>query len=122
MSPAGVAAIAIVFYIVFYRYYSRFLARRVWRLDPEAVTPAHAQRDEVDFVPTNKYVLFGHHYASVAGLAPMLGPAIAVIWGWVPALLWVVLGSLLVGAVHDFSALSLSIRNHGHSVGRIAEK
>ncbi|MFP4561646.1 MAG: carbon starvation protein A [Thiohalorhabdus sp.] len=122
MSPAAVAVVAIVLYLVFYRYYSRFLAEKVWRLDPGAVTPAHAQRDELDFVPTNKYVLFGHHYASVAGLAPMLGPAIAVIWGWVPALLWVVLGALLIGAVHDFSALVLSARNHGQSVGRIAER
>lgn len=121
MSPAGVAAIAIVAYLVFFRYYSRFLADKVWRLDPAAVTPAHAQRDELDYVPTNKYVLLGHHYASIAGLAPMLGPAIAVIWGWVPALLWVVLGALLIGAVHDFSALVLSARNDGKSVGRIAE-
>jgi len=121
MSPAAVAALAIILYLVFYRYYSRFLAEKVWRLDPRAVTPAHAHRDELDFVPTNKYVLFGHHYASVAGLAPMLGPAIAVIWGWVPAMIWVVGGAMLIGAVHDFSALALSSRNDGHSVGRIAE-
>ncbi|HKK13639.1 MAG TPA: carbon starvation protein A [Gammaproteobacteria bacterium] len=121
MSPAAVAAIAIVLYLVFFRYYSRFLADKVWRLDPRAVTPAHAHRDELDYVPTNKYVLLGHHYASVAGLAPMLGPAIAVIWGWVPALLWVVMGALLIGAVHDFSALVMSARNDGKSVGRIAE-
>lgn len=122
MSPAGVAVLAIIGYVVFYRYYSRFLAERVWRLDPHAITPAHAQRDGLDFVPTNKYVLLGHHYASIAGLAPMLGPAIAVIWGWVPALFWVVLGAMLIGAVHDFSALALSARNRGHSVGRIAER
>lgn len=120
MSPAAVATLAIVAYLLFYRFYSRFLGRRVWQLDPDAVTPAHAQRDGLDFVPTNRYVLLGHHYASVAGLAPMLGPAIAVIWGWVPALLWVVLGALLVGAVHDFSALMLSVRHRGRSVGHIA--
>jgi len=79
-------------------------------------------RDNVDYVPTNKYILFGHHFASIAGLAPMLGPAIAVIWGWLPAMCWVVLGTLLVGAVHDFSALVLSIRHKGQSVGTIAHE
>jgi carbon starvation protein len=122
MSPAAVASLAIVAYLLFFRFYSRFLGQRVWQLDANAVTPAHSRRDGLDFVPTNRYVLLGHHYASVAGLAPMLGPAIAVIWGWVPALLWVVLGALLVGAVHDFSALVLSVRHQGQSVGRIASE
>ncbi|MFQ5519257.1 MAG: carbon starvation protein A, partial [Mariprofundus sp.] len=89
-------------------------------LRDDNITPAHALRDDVDYVPANKYILFGHHYASIAGLAPMLGPAIAVIWGWIPALCWVVFGTLLVGAVHDFSALVLSIRHKGKSVGSIA--
>ncbi|RME84387.1 MAG: carbon starvation protein A, partial [Zetaproteobacteria bacterium] len=92
----------------------------VFALDPQAETPAHALRDDVDYVPTNRYVLLGHHYASIAGLAPMLGPAIAVIWGWLPALLWVVIGALLVGCVHDFSALVLSVRHRGKSIGTIA--
>ncbi len=78
--------------------------------------------DGIDYVPANRFVLFGHHYASIAGLAPMLGPAIAVIWGWLPALLWVVLGSLFIGAVHDFSALVISMRNQGVSVGKVAEE
>jgi len=108
-------------YVLFYRFYARgFLARRVFSLDAGAVTPAHAFRDDVDYLPANRNVLFGHHFASIAGLAPMLGPAIAVIWGWVPALFWVVLGTLLVGAVHDFSALVLSVRHQGKSVGTIA--
>ena len=75
----------------------------------------------MDYVPANRWVLFGHHYASIAGLSPMLGPAIAVIWGWVPAMLWVVLGTLFIGAVHDFSALVISMRAKGMSVGKVAE-
>ena len=90
-------------------------------LDPEAETPAHALRDEVDYVPARPAILFGHHFASITGLAPMLGPAIAVIWGWVPALLWVVLGACLIGCVHDFAALVVSIRNRGLSVGQVAD-
>ncbi len=120
MSPFAIALIAIVFYVLFFRFYAKgLLGRRVFALDPNAPTPAHTLRDDVDYVPTNRYVLLGHHYASIAGLAPMLGPAIAVIWGWLPALLWVVIGALLVGCVHDFSALVLSVRHQGKSVGTI---
>jgi len=107
--------------MLFYRFYAKgFLAKKIFELDDSSPTPAHTMRDDVDYIPTNKNVLFGHHFASIAGLAPMLGPAIAVIWGWVPALCWVVFGTLLVGAVHDFSALVLSIRHKGQSVGTIA--
>jgi carbon starvation protein len=121
MTPALAAALAFVAYFLAYRFYAGFLARKVFRLDPDAVTPAHALRDEVDYIPTRPIVLFGHHFASITGLAPMLGPAIAVIWGWGPALLWVVLGACLVGCMHDFSALVLSVRSRGLSVGQIAE-
>jgi len=115
------AITVLCFYMLFYRFYAKgFLAKKIFELDDSAPTPAHTMRDDVDYIPTNKYVLFGHHFASIAGLAPMLGPAIAVIWGWVPALCWVVFGTLLVGAVHDFSALVLSIRHKGQSVGTIA--
>ncbi len=108
-------------YFVGYRVYSAYLARRVFRLDPDRVTPAHQLTDGMDYVPTRREILFGHHYASIAGLSPMLGPAIAVIWGWLPALLWVVLGTLLIGAVHDFSALVVSMRARGMSIGKVAE-
>jgi carbon starvation protein len=121
MSPVVMAITVLCLYVLFYRLYAKnILSRKIFELDDNAETPAHAMRDDVDYVPTNKYILFGHHYASIAGLAPMLGPAIAVIWGWVPALCWVVFGTLLVGAVHDFSALVLSIRHRGQSVGSIA--
>ncbi|OIO70840.1 MAG: carbon starvation protein A [Zetaproteobacteria bacterium CG12_big_fil_rev_8_21_14_0_65_55_1124] len=121
MSPVVMAILVLSLYVVFYRFYARgVLAKRVFMLSDELPTPAHTLRDDVDYLPSNKYVLFGHHYASIAGLAPMLGPAIAVIWGWLPALCWVVLGTLLVGAVHDFSALVLSVRHQGQSMGTIA--
>jgi len=121
MSPVVMAILVLSLYVVFYRFYAKgYLAKKIFELDDGQATPAHTMRDDIDYVPTNKYILFGHHFASIAGLAPMLGPAIAVIWGWVPALCWVVFGTLLVGAVHDFSALVLSIRHRGQSVGTIA--
>jgi len=121
MSPLLATLVCFALYIVGYRFYGRRIARRSFELDDSRPTPAHELKDGHDYVPTPKPVLFGHHYASIAGLAPMLGPAIAVIWGWVPAMIWVVVGTLLVGAVHDFSALCISIRAKGKSIGRIAE-
>ncbi len=121
MTPVLAALICFCLYFLGYRFYAKHLAHHVFRLDPTRETPAHALRDGVDYVPARRLVLFGHHYASIAGLSPMLGPAIAVIWGWLPALLWVVLGTLLVGAVHDFSALVVSMRARGMSVGKVAE-
>jgi carbon starvation protein len=121
MHAAYAAAVALVVYILGYRHYSRWLADKVFQLDPEAVTPAHALKDGIDYVPTRPLVLFGHHFASIAGLAPMLGPAVAVFWGWLPALCWVVFGSILIGCVHDFSALVLSARHQGKSIGTLCE-
>ena len=118
---AVAAALCFLGYFVGYTVYARYLARRIFSLDPRAVTPAHAQRDGIDYVPTNRYVLFGHHWASITGLSPMLGPAVAVIWGWLPAMLWVVVGALLVGCVHDFGALVVSMRARGMSIGKVTE-
>jgi carbon starvation protein len=108
-------------YFAGYLVYSRFLAQQVFALRPEAMTPAHALEDGIDYVPTPPLVLFGHHYASITGLSPMLGPAIAVVWGWLPAMLWVVVGSIVIGCVHDFGALVISVRARGLSIGAIAE-
>ena len=106
-----------------YFLYGRFLARKVFSLSDSAPTPtpAHRMRDEIDYVPAPKGVLFGHHFTSIAGLGPILGPAIGIIWGWVPAVLWVVLGAIVLGAVHDLSALVLSVRNRAQSVGEVAK-
>jgi carbon starvation protein len=111
-----------IIFFLGYRFYSKFIAERIYQLDPNYVTPAHKYKDGVDFVPTNKYVLWGHHFTSVAGAAPIVGPAIAVYWGWLPALLWVVLGTVFAAGVHDFGTLVLSARHKGQSVGTLANK
>lgn len=103
-----------------YFLYSRFLATRIYRLNAEVRTAAHEFSDGVDYVPTNKFVLWGHHFTSVAGVAPIAGPAIAIIWGWLPAFLWVTLGAVFIGAMHDFGALWASSRNRGQSVGTLS--
>ncbi len=120
MSTVLVALGSFVGFIVAYHTYGRWLARRIFRLDKDAATPSHQMRDNVDFVPTQREVVFGHHFTSIAGTGPIVGPAIAVFWGWLPALLWVVFGSIFIGAVHDFGALVVSLRNRGQSVGQIA--
>ena len=121
MTPISATLAAFFVYFLGYRFYSRFLALRIFELDDNRRTPAHTLEDGVDYVPTKPSMLFGHHYASITGLAPMLGPAIAVIWGWVPAMIWVVFGAVLIGCVHDFSALVLSSRANSVSVGSVAK-
>ncbi len=121
MSPLVAALLCFVIYYLAYRFYAQYLSRRIFVLDPNRPTPAHRYRDDIDYVPTNRFVLFGHHYASVTGLSPMLGPAVAVIWGWLPAMLWVVSGAVFVGAVHDFGSLAVSLRAKGMSIGKVAE-
>ncbi|MCH7988199.1 MAG: carbon starvation protein A, partial [Planctomycetes bacterium] len=107
-------------YIVAYHTYGRWLSKKIFNLDPEAEVPSRQLRDDVDFVPTKKSVIFGHHFTSIAGTGPIVGPAIAVFWGWLPALVWVLFGSIFIGAVHDFGALVVSLRNRGQTVGEVA--
>lgn len=107
-------------YLIAYHTYGRWLARRFFKLDPNALTPSREINDGRDFVPTRKQILFGHHFTSIAGTGPIVGPALAVIWGWLPALLWVLLGSIFMGAVHDLSALVVSMRNRGQTIGEVA--
>lgn len=101
--------------------YSKFIAEKIYQLDPDFVTPAHEFEDGIDFVPTNRYVLWGHHFTSVAGAAPIVGPAIAVYWGWVPAVLWVTIGTIFFAGIHDFGAIWASARNKGKSIGALSE-
>ncbi|NNU27000.1 carbon starvation CstA family protein [Isoptericola sediminis] len=103
-----------------YFLYSKFLARHIYRLDENFRTPSHEMRDGVDYVPTNKFVLWGHHFTSVAGAAPIVGPAVAVIWGWLPAFLWVTLGTVFFAGMHDLGALWASVRNKGRSMGMLS--
>ena len=121
MSAIVLLVLGLLAFLTGYQVYSRYIARHIYRLDPDFVTPAHEFEDGVDFVPTNRHVLFGHHFTSVAGAAPIVGPAIAVIWGWLPAFLWVVLGTIFAGAVHDFGTLWISTRHKGNSIGTLAE-
>lgn len=122
MNALWLAVFGGIAFFLGYRYYSNFLAEKIFRLDPNFKTPAHEYKDGVDYVPTNKFVLWGHHFSSVAGAAPIIGPAIAVFWGWLPALIWVVLGTVFAAGVHDFGTLALSVRHKGQSVGTLANR
>ncbi|MBL0887826.1 carbon starvation CstA family protein [Myceligenerans indicum] len=120
MNSLLLAVIGIAMVLGGYFLYSKYLASRVYRLDPEYATPAHTQNDGVDYVPTNKFVLWGHHFTSVAGAAPIVGPAVAVIWGWLPAFLWVTLGTVFFAGMHDMGALWASARHRGQSMGMLS--
>ena len=120
MNSLGLALVGGLMILAGYALYSRFLATRIFALDDSRPTPAHELEDGVDFVPTNKYVLWGHHFTSVAGAAPIVGPAIAVIWGWLPAFLWVTIGTVFFAGMHDLGALWASVRNKGQSMGALS--
>ncbi len=109
-------------YIIAYNTYGKFLAKKIFKLKPSANVPSKTKMDNVDFVPTKKSILFGHHFTSIAGTGPIVGPAIGIIWGWVPAILWIFLGSIFMGAVHDFTSLVISMRNEGKSLSDITAK
>ncbi|MEO0136999.1 MAG: carbon starvation protein A [candidate division WOR-3 bacterium] len=113
---------AIILFLTAYKFYGRRL-ERLFNINPENKTPAHYKYDGVDYVPAKNWlVLFGHHFSSIAGAGPILGPVIAcAVWGWGPAILWIVIGSIFVGGVHDFSSLMLSLRNDGRSIGDTTE-
>ncbi len=117
MTSALVISIAILFYIA-YRFYGRWIEKK-WRIDPDRPTPAHSERDDIDFVPTKRAVLFGHHFASIAGAAPIIGPIAASVFGWLPVLLWIVLAGIFFGSVHDFGALFTSIRHKGKNLSEV---
>ncbi|SDD25198.1 carbon starvation protein [Pseudomonas guariconensis] len=110
-----VAAVAI--YLVAYRYYSLFIATKVMQLDPRRATPAVLNNDGLDYVPTNKHILFGHHFAAIAGAGPLVGPVLAAQMGYLPGTLWLIAGVVLAGAVQDFMILFLSTRRNGRSLG-----
>ncbi len=109
-----------VAFLVAYHTYGKFLARKVFGLDSKSSVPSREWEDGIDYVPTRKGIVFGHHFTSIAGTGPIVGPAIGVIWGWLPAILWIVFGSILMGAVHDLGSLVVSLRNRGQSLSEIA--
>ncbi len=109
-------------YLVAYHTYGRFLAKKIFKLNKNALVPSVELQDGIDYVPARKGIIFGHHYTSIAGTGPIVGPAIGIIWGWLPAILWVFLGSIFMGAVHDFGSLVVSMRNQGKSISEVAAK
>ncbi len=109
-------------YIVMYKLYGEFIAKKIFNIRKDAQVPSKKYEDGVDYVPTKKEIIFGHHFTSIAGTGPIVGPAIAIIWGWVPAVLWVFLGSIFMGAVHDFGSLIVSMRNEGKSISEFTGK
>ncbi|MAJ47948.1 MAG: carbon starvation protein A [Planctomycetes bacterium TMED75] len=120
MSVLLIALASCVGFIIAYHTYGRWLGRSIFQLSEKAICPARRWDDGEDYVPTKSSVVFGHHFTSIAGVGPIVGPAIAVFWGWLPALIWVILGSILIGAVHDFGSLVISLRSNGQTIGDIA--
>lgn len=109
-------------FIIMYKLYGKFISQKIFKLNKDAVAPSVEFEDGIDYVPTKKEIIFGHHFASIAGTGPIVGPAIAIIWGWLPALLWIFIGSVFIGAVHDFGALIISMRNKGKSISDFTAK
>lgn len=111
---------AITIYLIFYFAYGRTIEKKIIKAEADKLTPAHRLFDGVDYIPANRYVLFGHHFASIAGAAPIIGPVVAMVWGWLPGLLWVWFGNIFIGAVHDYLALMASVRYDGKSIEWVA--
>lgn len=121
MNALPLVILSAVLFLVAYLTYGRFIARKLG-IDPKRPTPAHEMRDGVDYVPAKAPVLLGHHFASIAGAGPIVGPIFAAAFGWLPVLLWILIGTIFIGAVHDFSALVASIRHQGRSIGEVIEE
>ncbi len=121
MNVLAIFLISVIVFALGYRFYARYI-EKIFDVDGSHVTPAVEVNDGVDYVPTKKIVIFGHHFASIAGGGPIIGPTVAMIFGYVPVWLWIMIGTLFIGAVHDFSALLASMRERGKSMAEIAEK
>ena len=122
INAAWLLIAAVCTYVVAYRFYSKFLADKVFGLDPQRATPAERFNNGHDFVPTNRWVLFGHHFAAIAGAGPLVGPVLAAQFGFLPGTLWLVIGVVLGGAVQDFTILFCSLRRDGKSLGQMAKE
>ncbi|MBM3500221.1 MAG: carbon starvation protein A [Armatimonadetes bacterium] len=122
MPSAYLLIIGLCAFALAYRYYGAFLQARIAVAEDERPTPAHVRRDGKDFHPTNKWVLFGHHFAAIAGAGPLVGPVLAAQYGYLPGAIWILIGAVFAGAVHDYIILYASVRNRGESISRIAER
>lgn len=121
MSSLGLILLALVVFFIAYVFYGRYVARKL-EIDPNTKTPAHTMYDGIDYVPARAPVLLGHHFASIAGAAPIIGPIVAAAFGWIPVALWIFFGGIFMGAVHDFSSLIASVRHQGRSIGEVIEE
>jgi carbon starvation protein len=121
MNALTLVLVALCVFALAYRYYGMFIASRVLEIDPNRSTPAHTLEDGIDYSPTNKYVLFGHHFAAIAAAGPLLGPVLAAQFGYLPGALWIIVGAVVAGAVHDMVILFASVRHEGKSLSLIAE-
>jgi carbon starvation protein len=122
MGALLIMVLAFIGYIIMYQLYGKFIGNKIFALSATAKAPSVEFEDGKDYVPTRKEIIFGHHFTSIAGTGPITGPAVAIIWGWLPAIIWVFVGSIIMGAVHDFGALIVSMRNQGKSIAEYTSK
>src|SRR5260370_311796 len=122
ISAAWLLTAAVSTYLVAYRFYSRFIATKVFALDDARKTPAVRMEDGRDYVPTNRWIVFGHHFAAIAGPGPLVGPTLAAQFGFLPGAIWIIVGVVLCGAVPDFAILAASVRKAGKSLGQMAKE
>lgn len=122
MDAVLIMVVAFIGYLLAYKLYGKFIGQKIFALSDDRPTPAVELEDGQDYVPTRKGIIFGHHFTSIAGTGPIVGPAIGIIWGWVPALIWVLVGTVVMGAVHDFGSLVISMRNQGKSISEVTAK
>jgi len=121
MNAIILVIIGLSFFYLGFRFYSKFIGSRIFDIDDTNITmPSKTFEDGIDYVPTKKHILFGHHFTSIAGAAPIIGPCVAAFWGWLPALIWILVGTVFMGAVHDFGALVTSVKEKGRSIADIA--
>ena len=122
MKSSLLASIGLISFYLGYLFYSKYISETIFREKTNKKTPARSYNDGVDFVPTHKNILLGHHFTSIAGAAPIIGPCIALYWGWLPAFIWIVIGIIFMGAVHDYGALVISAKEKGQTIGRLSSK
>jgi carbon starvation protein len=122
MNSVVVLIIGFIVFFIGYRFYAKYVDTKIMKADPKKATPAKMFMDGVEFMPTSKNILFGYQFKSIAGAAPVIGPIIAIQWGWLPAMLWILLGTLFIGWVHDYSSALVPMRNEGASFGGLSYK
>src|SRR5512137_1374895 len=122
MNSIVVLILGLIVFFIGYRYYAKYIDTKVIKSDPKKATPAKMYMDGVEFMPTSKKILFGYQFKSIAGAAPVIGPIVAIQWGWLPAMLWLLLGALFIGWVHDYSSALVPMRNEGASFGGLSYK